>query len=81
MLALLIIFIPKEPRKDKKTKMPVFLASLCLLGYYGTWLVYYAGIVFSWLFVGMAFLPAVYFIAVELWLDNYILCSQVLFLG
>lgn len=72
MIALLIILIPKEDKKGKSIKIYIKLSSFCLVGYYIAWIGYYTGMVYSWMLVGMAVLPSIYFISVELWLKNYI---------
>ena len=72
MIALLIILIPKESRNGKSIKIHIKLAFICLVGYYVAWISYYTGMVYPWMFVGMAVLPSIYFISVELWLKNYI---------
>jgi hypothetical protein len=72
MLALLIILIPKESKNEKNIKIYIKLACFCLVGYYVAWICYYTGMVYPWMLVGMAVLPSIYFISIELWLKNYI---------
>jgi hypothetical protein len=72
MIALLIMLIPRGKRAGQGTNIFTGLASICLAGYYGSWIAYYAGIAHPWILVGMAALPSVYFIAVGLWLQNYV---------
>jgi hypothetical protein len=72
MIALLIILIPQEGKKGKSIKIYIELSSFCLVGYYFAWISYYTGLVYPWILVGMAVLPSIYFISVELWLKNYI---------
>ncbi|MBK1813252.1 hypothetical protein JHL18_21760 [Clostridium sp. YIM B02505] len=72
MIALLIIIIPNENMNSKSIKIYFKLACLCLLGYYVSWFCYYTGMVYPLMLVGMAVLPSIYFILIELWLKNYI---------
>ena len=72
MIALLIILIPKKTGKGKAIKINFSLASFCLVGYFIAWISYYNGISFPWLYVSMAVLPSVFFISIDLWLNNYI---------
>jgi small-conductance mechanosensitive channel len=72
LVASLIILNRRDSHNNKTNKILIVLAFLCLTGYYVSWISYYAGIVNPWMFVGMAVLPSVYFIAVGLWLKNYV---------
>lgn len=72
MVATLIVLINKSAQNDKRVRILIGFAAFCLTGYYISWIFYYAGIVYPWLFVGMAVLPTLYFVFVELWMKNYI---------
>lgn len=72
MIALLIVLIPRNNRSCKSIKTYFQLVTFCIVIYYIMWLVYYTGMVYPWMFVGMAAFPSIYFVFVELWLDNYI---------
>ena len=72
MIAALTLFIHQDREQEQHPRQLVGSASLCLAGYYAFWVLYYAGIVSPWLFIGMAGLPAAYFVLAALWLKNCI---------
>lgn len=67
MIALLVFLVP---RKGRQGGGYVGLASLCLAGYYASWVADYLGIAHPLMLVGMAVLPSVFFVTVGLWLGN-----------
>lgn len=70
MIALLVILINKT--NEKRERKFIAAAGLCLAGYYILWVCYFIGIINPWFLIGMALLPSMYFIFVELWMRNYI---------
>lgn len=72
MIAALIILINKTTKDNKRGRLFVGLAVLCLMIYYISWILYYTGIVNPWMLVAMAIFPTLYFIFVEFWIKNYI---------
>jgi hypothetical protein len=72
MIALLIILIKKESKTNIRVKLYSVLVTSLLVGYYILWIIYFAGMISPWMLVGMAILPSLYFIFVEMWMKNYI---------
>lgn len=72
MIALLIILVRKENKVQSRARLYIGLGAFMLVGYYAAWIWYYTWAVHPWLLVSMAVMPALYFIAVCLWLRNYI---------
>ncbi len=70
MIAALILFVHQNAKQERRSKLRIGTAAFCLAGYYLLWVLYYAGVVSPWLFIGMAVLPAAYFVLVALWLKN-----------
>ncbi len=71
MIAALVVLVRADEPSQRNTVM-LRCAVACLIGYYVNWVLYYAGIVNPWLFIGMAVLPAAYFALAALWLKNRI---------
>ena len=81
MIALLVGLVRADTGKGQRSKEMLRCAAACLVGYYVCWVLYYIGIVNPWLFIGMAVLPAAYFVLVALWLKNHIACIPAVLFG
>ena len=73
IIALLVFVIHKSEKENKQIKAYIVAAAVCLVGYYLSWVLYYAGNTNPWLLVmGLAASPSLFFIFVGLWLKNYL---------
>lgn len=72
MIGALVFIVRQEQPRTDKAKVFVSCGAVCLLAYYGLWVLYYGGIHGDWLLMGLAVFPALYFVFVALWLQNKI---------
>ncbi len=72
MIAALVLLVRTDFKKEQRPNSTLRVAAVLLAGYFLFWVLYYAGVINPWLFIGMAVLPAVYFVLVGLWIKNYI---------
>ena len=71
LIAFLIVVVNNAEVEGKKVKGILFLAVCCLIAYYASWVMFYAGVTNPWLFIlGLAAAPSLYFILLALWLQN-----------
>jgi len=71
LIALLVLVVNKAEEEGKNTRHFLAAAILCLLAYYASWVMFYAGGINPWLFIiGLATVPSLYFILLALWLGN-----------
>lgn len=67
---LLVFFISKQA---SEMLCPYTIgAAIMLISYYVLWIFYFTGSVNLVILLGMAVLPVVYFVLVEIWLHNYL---------
>lgn len=71
MIALLILVINTRHHATTNSRVPAAVAIACLIGYLGSWVLYFTQPISPILLLMMAILPSVYFICVGLYLKNF----------
>ena len=71
IVALLVLLSNKTVRNNGTSRTLLCVSGFWLLGYFGSWVLYYLGNTNPWLLVlGLAASPSLYFVFIGLWLKN-----------
>lgn len=70
-IALLIVIVNARRQPTAGTRVVAAVGAVCLIGYLLLWVLYFTSPITPMLLLMMAVLPAVYFICVGLYLENY----------
>lgn len=74
MLTVILMVVLISKGEGRNSNIYIGLAILFLAVYYISWILYYNGVVASWLLIlGIASMPPLYFFFVGLWMKNYVL--------